>query len=103
MPLPRRVDHQVSTRTVSMEEKATLILEALKENASVQFSKLLSGFKERSHGVMTFLAGLELTRRRVLFLRQSSPFQELWIYRRDEEEVDDELVGKLDLEKGVEG
>mgnify|MGYP003309390294 FL=1 len=86
-----------------MEEKATLILEALKENASVQFSKLLSGFKERSHGVMTFLAGLELTRRRVLFLRQSSPFQELWIYRRDEEEVDDELVGKLDLEKGVEG
>lgn len=103
MPLPRRVDHQVSTRTVSMEEKATLILEALKENASVQFSKLLSGFKERSHGVMTFLAGLELTRRRVLFLRQSSPFQELWIYRRDEEEVDDELVGKLDPEKGVEG
>lgn len=103
MPLPRRVDHQVSTRTVSMEEKATLILEALKENASVQFSKLLSGFKERSHGVMTFLAGLELTRRRVLFLRQSSPFQELWIYRRDEEEVDDELVGKLDPDKGVEG
>ena len=96
----------MSTRTVSMEEKATLILEALKENASVQFSKLLSDFKERSHGVMTFLAGLELTRRRVLFLRQSSPFQELWIYRRDEEEVDDELgelVGKLDPEKGVEG
>ena len=53
--------------------------------------------------MMTFLAGLELTRRRVLFLRQSSPFQELWIYRRDEEEVDDELDGELDLEKGVEG
>lgn len=103
MPLPRRMDHQVSTRTVSMEEKAALILEALKQNASVQFSKLLSGFKERSHGVMTFLAGLELTRRRVLFLRQSSPFQELWIYRRDEEQVDSEPIGEVNLEEGIEG
>jgi chromatin segregation and condensation protein Rec8/ScpA/Scc1 (kleisin family) len=34
---------------------------------------------------MTFLAGLELTRRRVLFLRQSRPFTELWLYRRDDE------------------
>ena len=103
MPLPRRMDHQVSARTVSMEEKAALILEALQQNASVQFSKLLSGFKERSHGVMTFLAGLELTRRRVLFLRQSSPFQELWIYRRDEEQVDSgELTGEVRPEGEVE-
>jgi chromatin segregation and condensation protein Rec8/ScpA/Scc1 (kleisin family) len=51
----------------------------------VQFSKLLAGFKERSHGVMTFLAGLELTRRRLLFLRQAKPFAELWMYRREEE------------------
>ena len=38
------------------------------------------------HGVMTFLAGLELSRRRLLLLRQSSPFTELWIYRREDEE-----------------
>ena len=35
---------------------------------------------------MTFLTGLELTRRRLLFLRQARPFSELWIYRRDEED-----------------
>jgi segregation and condensation protein A len=85
MPAPRNVDHRVTQRPVTMEEKAVLILEALRESTRVQFSKLLDGFRERSHGVMTFLAGLELTRRRLLFLRQAKPFAELWIYRRDED------------------
>ena len=85
MPAPRQVEHRVTTRPVSMEEKAVLILDALKQTARVQFSKLLTGFRDRSHGVMTFLAGLELTRRRMLVLRQAKPFAELWIYRRDDE------------------
>jgi segregation and condensation protein A len=84
LPPPRNVDHRVTQRPVTMEEKAVLILEALRESTRVQFSKLLAGFKERSHGVMTFLAGLELTRRRLLFLRQAKPFAELWMYRREE-------------------
>jgi segregation and condensation protein A len=87
LPPPRLLEHRVTSRPVSMEEKAVLILEALRESARVQFSKLLSGFKGRSHGVMTFLAGLELTRRRVLFLRQTKPFAELWIYRREDEDA----------------
>lgn len=89
MPPARRVDHRVTTRTVTMEEKAVLILAQLKTSAKVRFSELLQNFKERSHGVMTFLAGLELTRRRVLFLRQSRPFTELWLYRRDDGEAAD--------------
>jgi segregation and condensation protein A len=98
MPPARRVDHRVTTRTVTMEEKAVLILAQLRKTAKIRFSELLQNFKERSHGVMTFLAGLELTRRRILFLRQSSPFTELWIYRRDEDTEDgiapDDLVGE---------
>jgi len=85
MPEPRNRTHRVTTRTVTMEEKAVLILDALKKSTRVEFGKLLLGFKERSHGVMTFLAGLELTRRRMLFLRQTRPFAALWIYRRDDE------------------
>jgi segregation and condensation protein A len=100
MPPARRVDHRVTTRPVTMEEKAVLILAQLKTTAKIRFSELLQNFKERSHGVMTFLAGLELTRRRILFLRQSSPFTELWIYRRDEDTEDgiapDDLVGEVD-------
>jgi chromatin segregation and condensation protein Rec8/ScpA/Scc1 (kleisin family) len=45
---------------------------------------------------MTFLAGLELTRRGLLFLRQTQPFSELWIYRRADppglESSDDEAA-----------
>jgi segregation and condensation protein A len=85
MPIPRDREHRVMTRLVTMEEKAGLILQALRENARVEFSKLIRGFKERSHGVMTFLAGLELSRQRLLVLRQTRPFAELWIYRRDDE------------------
>lgn len=92
MPPPRRVDHRVTTRAVTMEEKATIILAQLKKKARIRFSALLQDFKERSHGVMTFLAGLELTRRRVLFLRQARPFTELWLYRRDDGSVEEEEI-----------
>ena len=61
-----------------------LILDALKKHKRVEFSRLIAGFHERAHGVMTFLAGLELTRRGLLLLRQTRPFSELWIYRRDD-------------------
>jgi len=95
MLIPAEREHRISARKVTMEEKAVLILDALKANTRVEFGKLLSGFRERSHGVMTFLAGLELTRRRILFLRQTSPFSELWIYRRNERlEADD--AGPID-------
>ena len=84
MPLPRDREHRVAPRTVSMEDKVVLILDALRETTRVEFSSLLRGFREKMHGVMTFLAGLELTRRRLLFLRQTAPFAELWIYRRED-------------------
>jgi len=85
MPERGRREHHVTPRTVSMEEKAALILDVLRSEAGVRFHHLLRGFEERMHGVMTLLAGLELTRRRLLILRQSRPFTELWIYRSDRE------------------
>jgi segregation and condensation protein A len=87
-PIDRR--HTVLTRTVAMEDKIDLILEAVREKAGIEFSRLLRGLEEigaKMHGVMTFLASLELTRRRVLFLRQVRPFSELWLYRREPDEA----------------
>jgi len=86
LPEPRDRRHRVTPRTVSMEEKSLLILEALREHSRVEFAKLVRGFGDRMHGVMTFLAGLELTRRRLLVLRQTRPFADLWMYRRDDTE-----------------
>jgi segregation and condensation protein A len=82
-PNPAYLEHRVTPRTISMEEKVELILSALEKAASVEFRRLVGPFKGRGHGVMTFLAGLELTRLRQVRLRQSSPFHELWVYRRD--------------------
>ena len=92
-PIPAERQHRISSRPVTMEEKSVLILDALKSGPRVQFGKLLADFRDRSHGVMTFLAGLELARRRILFLRQASLFSELWIYRRNERLEEEEAEG----------
>jgi segregation and condensation protein A len=96
MPEPRDRRHSVTTRPVAMEDKIDLILATLTEAAQVEFSRLLAGIQgigAKMHGVMTFLASLELTRRRRLFLRQVRPFSELWLYRREASVEDDEPLG----------
>jgi segregation and condensation protein A len=83
---PEPMEHRVGTRPVSLEEKLDLILTTLSKAKRVEFKRLLHPFRERVHGVMTLLAGLELTRRRKVRLRQNEPFHELWILRRDAED-----------------
>jgi segregation and condensation protein A len=92
-PEPQR-QHRVTPRTISMEDKVVLILDSLRETTRVEFSRLLVGFEDKMHGVMTFLAGLELTRRRLLYLRQTKPFAELWIYRREDPGEEDLMEGE---------
>jgi segregation and condensation protein A len=102
-PIARDRQHLVATRIVSMQAKVVLILEALKQDSRVEFTRLLTGFTGRIHGVMTFLAGLELTRRGVLLLRQTRPFSELWIYSRNER-LQEEPMPEIDAsEKSVAG
>src|SRR5690606_22935840 len=78
------------------EDKVRLIAHTLAEHARVEFSRLLRGFEDKMHGVMTFLAGLELTRRRELFLRQVAPFSELWLYRRGDDDEPPPVEGRAD-------
>ena len=86
--------HMVATRSVSMEEKVVLIADALAKKVRIEFSHLLHGFEDKTHAVMTLLAGLELSRRRELFLRQVMPFSELWLYRRGEDDETPLVGGK---------
>jgi segregation and condensation protein A len=83
LPNPTARAHRITTGLVALEEKINLILETLGDLARVEFSKLVEPWKDRMHGVMTLLAGLELTRQRVITLRQARPFSELWILRGD--------------------
>jgi segregation and condensation protein A len=95
--------HRVAPQTVSMEDKVVLILGMLGETTRVEFSRLLRGFREKMHGVMTLLAGLELTRRRLLFMRQARPFGELWIYRREAESEAVPAASTTEPRHGLEG
>jgi len=81
LPDPTQIEHRVTLRTVAMEEKVDLILDTLRKVERVRFSSLVGPWAERMHGVMTFLAGLELGRRKEVALRQSKPFSELWLFR----------------------
>ncbi|RMH20909.1 MAG: segregation/condensation protein A [Gemmatimonadetes bacterium] len=92
-PAPRIREHRVTTRAVAMEDKMGLILGTLERVTRIEFSRLVRPFRDRMHGVMTFLAGLELTRRRDVRLRQVRPFSELWVYRSDRAGDPDEVEG----------
>jgi segregation and condensation protein A len=80
---PRNRPHRVSTGLVALEEKIRLILDALEDSTRVEFSRLLAPWKDKLHGVVTLMAGLELSRQRVLTLRQTRLFSELWLMRGD--------------------
>ncbi len=87
-PDPRIRMHTITARPVAMEDKMNLILSTLDRVRRIEFSRLVRPFKSRAHGVMTLLAGLELTRRRRIKLRQVEMFSELWIYSGVEEGED---------------
>ena len=93
--LPRpQIPPRVHSRLVSMEEKITLIKERLRAVARIEFSRLIGSWGARMHGVMTLLAGLELARRRQIRLRQTRPFDELWLYRRASSAGESENAGE---------
>ena len=75
-------EHHVAARAVPMEEKVGLILQTLARLDRIEFRRLVEPFGNRLHGVITMLAGLELSKRREVLLRQSAPFAALWLYRR---------------------
>ncbi|MGD2123272.1 MAG: segregation/condensation protein A [Gemmatimonadota bacterium] len=93
LPHPLTRAHRVHTGVVPVEEKIELILATLKDMSKVEFRELLAPWKEKIHGVMTLLAGLELSRQRAVTLRQSRLFSELWILKRDLEAWTGEVSG----------
>ncbi len=103
MPRAGVRSHRVTTGLVALEEKIRLILDTLEELTRVEFSQLLTPWKDPMHGVMTFLAGLELSRQRAISLRQARLFSELWLLRKDLDawrgEVGEEMKG---METGLE-
>jgi segregation and condensation protein A len=82
-------DHVVTQRSVPVEEKIGLIVQTLARLARVEFRRLVEPFGDKLHGVVTFMAGLELSKRRQISMRQSEPFADIWLYRRNESDTEE--------------
>jgi segregation and condensation protein A len=76
-----RPEHHVRPRAVPLEDKIGLIVQVLKRFPRVEFDRLVEPYSDRLHTVMTLLATLELSKRRDVAMRQSRPFETLWLYR----------------------
>ena len=85
-----RPDHHVMVRAVPLEDKIGLIVQVLKRFPRVEFGRLVEPYADRLHAVMTLLAGLELSKRREVSMRQRVPFETLWLYRGKETAATDE-------------
>ena len=100
-PAARDLEHRVASRRVVLGEKIGLIVETVRKVRRIEFTSLVAPWRDRIHGVITLLAGLELGRRRIVALRQREPFSPLWFYRG--RNLDAEPAGSMpdfDLEAG---
>lgn len=79
-PKERDLEHRVQPRPVAMRGKANLIVQTLRRVRRIEFGSLVAPWKRRMHGVATLLAGLELSKRQIVSLRQRRPFSPLWLY-----------------------
>jgi segregation and condensation protein A len=77
-------EHRVTPRAVPIEEKIGLIVQTLARVTRIEFTRLVEPFHDKLHTVVTFMAGLELAKRRQVAMRQREPFAALWLYRAEE-------------------
>jgi segregation and condensation protein A len=85
-------EHHVAPRAVPIEEKIGLIVQTLARVARIEFARLVHPYHDRLHTVVTFMAGLELAKRRQVTMRQREPFASLWLYRARESESTEPVI-----------
>jgi segregation and condensation protein A len=85
----------------TIDEKIEMILERVSDGRQATFKELFTGSSSRLEIVVTFIAVLELMKRGYIKCKQEGAFKEIWIYRVDPPEDDDELdTVSLDEEYG---
>jgi segregation and condensation protein A len=83
---PLEVPPEVVARTITLNHRATIIREALRSASSVVLQDLLLGVRDRVVIAVTFLAMLELMKRRELVVDQAEPFGPIVARRTSTEE-----------------
>ncbi|MFQ5631565.1 MAG: segregation and condensation protein A [bacterium] len=79
---PQVTHHSVEQEAASTEEQMDYLLKKLdSQNGQILFYEAIESLQNRIALIVTFLALLELIRRRVVAVTQSSTFGEIWIKR----------------------
>lgn len=71
--------HQVSREPLSVRERMSMVLTAVKANGFIEFKQLFTAAEGRMGVVVTFLAILELVKEAVIDLVQNQPFAPIYI------------------------
>jgi len=71
--------HQISSEPLSIRERMSLILSALRENPYMEFHRLFDPEEGRMGVVVSFLALLELSREQLVDLVQNEPFGQIYV------------------------
>lgn len=83
---PVELPSEVMPRTITLSERAAIIRAALRSAPTIVLQELLAGVRDRVVIAVTFLAMLELVKRRELVIDQAEPFGPIVARRMSREE-----------------
>jgi segregation and condensation protein A len=87
--MPLDMPPEVMPRTVTLQDRARVIREALRDAPALVLQELLAGVRDRVVVAITFLALLELVKGRELTVEQAEPWGPISVRRRDGLAADD--------------
>ena len=71
--------HQISSEPLSVRERMSIILNALRNNPYMEFHHLFDPQEGRMGVVVSFLALMELSREQLVDLVQNEPFGQIYV------------------------
>jgi segregation and condensation protein A len=79
--IPERNYYAIKREKMSVEKHMEFVMSLFGSNEKLSFMDIISDAKDKLFIVVTFLAVLELSKRRLINLRQVQPFQDIFMYR----------------------
>lgn len=79
--IPERNYYAIKREEMSLEKHMEFVMSLFGSSEKLSFMDIVSDAKNKLFIVVTFLAVLELSKRRLINLRQVQPFQDIFIYR----------------------
>jgi segregation and condensation protein A len=73
---------EITADELNVGQRILVLIDRLSLESPIEFSRLFSGSTRRTEIIVTFLALLEVLRRRLATARQAEPMGAIMIYRR---------------------